>query len=243
VFLSMNGFSNADPSHPLGGPDGLKDLICERDGKKWIAAAYFPKGQKGFKEIRKKFEHDLKGVEKNSAEGIAFVTNQELSLGEREELGSVRSETLSDIFHLERLACTLNTAHFYGVRLEFLDIEMTKEDQLSFFATVQGQMTEIQAAVTALGKAANGKTEGNQAAGLNKELGQRPSLKRVTTFSLPTSGLMGLHGPKPQRCNKCEDIFLVDDSYKFSGRFLFEPKLVRCPSCSKVQTFSPLASF
>jgi hypothetical protein len=34
-----------DPSHPLGGQDGLKDLICNKEGKKYIVAVYFPRGK------------------------------------------------------------------------------------------------------------------------------------------------------------------------------------------------------
>lgn len=46
VLLSDgDGFRNVDPSHPLGGRDGLKDLILANNGTKWIGAVYFRKGQ------------------------------------------------------------------------------------------------------------------------------------------------------------------------------------------------------
>ena len=33
------------------------------------------------------------------------------------------------IYHLERIANILNTPKMYGIRLEYLEIEMTKEEQ------------------------------------------------------------------------------------------------------------------
>src|SRR4051794_16159260 len=77
-MLRMEGFKSVDPSHPLGGPDGLKDVLCERDGKKWIGAAFFPRGQQSFAATKGKFQHDLAGVATNRTAGLAFVTNQEL---------------------------------------------------------------------------------------------------------------------------------------------------------------------
>jgi len=49
-------------------------------------AVYFPRGQQTFNDIRTKFEGDCVGAKQNSAKGIAFVTNQELTLGQRETL-------------------------------------------------------------------------------------------------------------------------------------------------------------
>ena len=37
-----------DPSHPLGGKDGLKDMTLSFEGKRWIGAVYFPRGQQTF---------------------------------------------------------------------------------------------------------------------------------------------------------------------------------------------------
>src|SRR4051794_15581407 len=85
-ILMAEGFQAVDPSHPLGGPDGLKDMVCLRNGEKWIGAAYFPRGKKSTAGVKKKFSGDLLGVKKNEAQGLAFVTNQELSLGDRKEL-------------------------------------------------------------------------------------------------------------------------------------------------------------
>ena len=48
------------------------------------------------------------------------------------------------IYHLERIASLLNTPSFYGIRMEFLDIEMSKEEQLSFFADQDQRLARIE---------------------------------------------------------------------------------------------------
>lgn len=132
-ILSMEKFEGVDPTHPLGGRDGKRDLIITKNNEIWVGSVYFPRGQKKFNDIKDKFLDDLKGVEKNNAVGYAFVTNQELRLAEREELKK-QSVKKIDVFHLERIASILNQPKGYGIRLEFLDIEMSKEEQISALA-------------------------------------------------------------------------------------------------------------
>lgn len=50
------------PSHPLGGPDGIKDAVAVRRGERWIMGSYFLLGHKPFKEIKAKFLSDYRGV-------------------------------------------------------------------------------------------------------------------------------------------------------------------------------------
>ena len=114
------------------------------EGKRWIGAVYFPRGQQSFTAIQDKFIHDLEGVAANNAEGLAFVTNQELRLSERKILSELNPKIDVQIYHLERIASLLNTPPFYGIRMEFLDIEMTKEEQLSFFADNNQRLSRIE---------------------------------------------------------------------------------------------------
>ena len=123
--LLDDGYRNLDPRHPLGGQDGTKDATCLRDGKLWIMAVYFPRGQKGFANIKDKFISDLAGVEKHSAIGIAFVTNQELRLAERTELIQAASSTAVDLFHLERITSILDQPNMAAVRKQFLSIDQS----------------------------------------------------------------------------------------------------------------------
>ncbi|SDE79329.1 hypothetical protein SAMN04487777_12726 [Priestia aryabhattai B8W22] len=132
-IIDSDGYDSIDPSHPLGGRDGIKDMVCIKSNIEWVAGCYFPRGQKSFKTIKEKFLNDLKGVEVNNVDGLVFITNQELTLSERKELKDL-TEHCIDIFHLERIVGILNSPVNYGVRLEFLDIEITIEEQLAFFA-------------------------------------------------------------------------------------------------------------
>jgi hypothetical protein len=136
-ILVVEGFSAVDPQCPLGGPDGLKDVLCEKSGWKYVGAAFFPTDQQDFKEIKKKFLHDLGGVKKNDADGIVFLTNQKLTPGERDELlrEALEQSAKAIVYHLERIRLVLDTPAGFGLRLEFLEIPMTAEDQISFFSS------------------------------------------------------------------------------------------------------------
>src|SRR5262249_17725433 len=75
--------------------------------------------------------------------GLVFLTNQELSLKERKELKDIGKPHSIEIFHLERITHVLDTPKNYGLRLEFLDIELTKEEQLSYFANRDNQIYSL----------------------------------------------------------------------------------------------------
>ena len=143
VTLIHEGFVGLDPSHPLGGRDGGKDAICSKEGTSYTVAAYFPNGQKEFNSTLRKFLKDCESVEKNNSDGIIFFTNQHLSLTDRESLKSASPTKHVEIYHLERIGELLNTPSMYGVRLEFLSIEMTKEEQIGFFNSVANTHEEL----------------------------------------------------------------------------------------------------
>jgi hypothetical protein len=119
VLLS-DGYEGLDPSHPLGGPDGGKDAVCRRDGKTWVMAVYFPRGQQSLSTIKKKLTDDLAGVASNGADAIVFVTNQELTLGERDALKETVGDIPIDLFHLDRVTTILDQPKMAAVRKQFL---------------------------------------------------------------------------------------------------------------------------
>jgi hypothetical protein len=141
-ILAAEGFDSIDPSHPLGGRDGLKDLVCWKNGIKWVAAAYFPNGQKSFANIKSKFNDDVEGVDANNAGGFVFVTNQHLSNGERDSLRSGTTVPNVEIYHLERIVLVLDRPENYGVRQDFLGIDMTSEEMVAFFASITASINE-----------------------------------------------------------------------------------------------------
>jgi hypothetical protein len=101
--LLAEGFTDVDPSHPLGERDGGKDGVCRRDGIRLAMAVYFPRGRQGFSAIKAKFFADLAGAKENDVSGIAFVTNQELTLSQREELTDGAGDVKVELFHIERV--------------------------------------------------------------------------------------------------------------------------------------------
>lgn len=121
-ILLSEGYRNLDPSHPLGGPDGRKDAVCNKDGKTWVMAVYFPRGQQSPGTIRAKLVSDAAGVASNKAHGLVFVTNQELSLAERDALARGVGVPVV-LYHLERITTILDSPSMRPVRAQFLLID------------------------------------------------------------------------------------------------------------------------
>jgi hypothetical protein len=218
LILLNDGFSSVDPSHPLGGPDGIKDIVCIKDGMKWVAGSYFPRGQKSLSDIKEKFLSDSRGKEANQVDAFAFVTNQELKLSEREELQSEVNFTV-EIYHLERISLLLNSPSLYGVRLEFLDIEMSKEEQLAFIADRDKLINDIKEGVARIEAQVDTRT--------------RPTV--VTPRYEST--IVGLFASrKLVKCKHCGYGFLIAKGSSLLGMtaLLGKPYLT-CPSCGHVE--------
>ncbi len=130
LLLIHEGFSGLDPSHPLGGKDGGKDAIASKDGMRFAMAVYFPRGKQTFKAITTKFDSDLAGAKHNSAEGIAFVTNQELTLSQREKIKKPAAPTTVELYHLERITAILDSPGMDKIREQFLDIEAERPPEI-----------------------------------------------------------------------------------------------------------------
>jgi hypothetical protein len=134
-ILQIDNYINIDPSHPLGGPDGLKDILCTKGNIEFVVAVYFPRTKQTFASILKKAKADFKGVKKNNVDGFIFFTNQHLTNTQKSKLIQELGNKNIELFHLERIVTLLNSPVGYGIRLEFLNIELSKTEQLSYFAT------------------------------------------------------------------------------------------------------------
>lgn len=121
--LSEEGYDDIDPSHPYGGKDGGRDIVCSKDGRKWIGAVYFPRGQQSFTDIKKKLADDIAAAVKHEPHGIVFVTNQQILLADRAALAKeVPADLDFDLFHMERVATILDRPHMSPIREKFLYI-------------------------------------------------------------------------------------------------------------------------
>jgi fido (protein-threonine AMPylation protein) len=141
-ILHLEGNSEIDPQHPLGGPDGKKDILFKRKNERWIAAVFFPSTPTTFTEIRRKFVTDSKGVERNKAAGIAFFVNQRLTIAERTQLMKYVSPRGADIYHCERLRAILDSPRGCGLRLQYLRISMTEEEQWAFWQSMNTDVAQ-----------------------------------------------------------------------------------------------------
>ena len=144
-LLQIESFESVDPQCPLGGADGLKDIICEKNNKKYIGAASFSKGEKDFSKIKNKFIKDLKGVSSNEVDGIIFFINQQLTLDERKNLKEIGADEGADVslYHLERMRAILDSPKGYGLRLQYLKIPMNMEEQSAYLTDLSEKWEQI----------------------------------------------------------------------------------------------------
>jgi len=232
-ILRVEGFASIDPSHPLGGPDGLKDIVCTREGKKWIGAAYFPRGQHSLVQISEKLKNDIEGIAKNSVDGLAFVTNQELRLRERDELVESAAPHRVEILHLERIASVLDSAQCYGIRLEFLDIEMTKEEQLAFLAQRDLVLADMKGTLDAVLKAVSAKRGTREDADIPVVSPRNFGGTYATT---------SLFSQKPHECKSCHAVILVNRSgLMTTAMSVYNMMVITCPYCGRSERFNPWA--
>lgn len=140
-LLQVEGFTDIDPQCPLGGPDGRKDILCSRDGNTWLAAAYFPPTRSEFADVQQKFQHDYEGVARHGSDGFIFFTNQPITPGQRAELSRHAEPVLVELYHQERIRSLLDSPKGYGLRLEYLRIPMTEEEQHSLWSTLKDDIT------------------------------------------------------------------------------------------------------
>ena len=85
---------------------------------------------------------DLQGVTKNNCAGIAFFTNEYLTISHRAELIRLALPHGADIYERERICRILDSPRGCGVRLQYLRIAMTEEEQWSFWQVMNTNLSE-----------------------------------------------------------------------------------------------------
>ena len=142
ALLHLDGYENIDPQAPLGGPDGRKDILCNKGDTTYVAAVYFPPTESSFSEIEKKFKHDLEGPISHNRQGIIFITNQHLGLADRTVLeeAAIAKGKIAILYHRERIRVLLDSPSGYGVRLQFLKIPMNESEQFAYFSSSENRL-------------------------------------------------------------------------------------------------------
>lgn len=223
-IIRVEGYTSIDPSHPLGGPDGLKDIVCFYEQKKWIASCYFPRIQKTLNEIMVKFKNDIDGMAKNQADGFVFLTNQELTLSERDSLINESHSANVNIYHLERISSILDSPRCYGIRLEYLDIEMTKEEQIAYISLRDQMFENLEAKLGELLDELKNKKS-------NSKVGAHYVIPEINSYSIWSSN--SIH-----RCTYCKygfKIFPIGTALPLPGN-----RTVTCPKCGNVDEYEKL---
>lgn len=140
VLLPLGSYTREQPRRPKGGPDGARDIEAFFQGTILVwGAVGFRNGGGRDEESRKwaeqKFKDDLDGAlrEKPNLRGFVFFTNVDLTPTRCENLclyGRQKGVKEVAIFDFERLRHVLDSPEGLIVRLQYLDIEMSKEEQL-----------------------------------------------------------------------------------------------------------------
>lgn len=107
-------------------------MTCSKNGRRFVAACYFATTRKTAGAIRKKYLHDSREIALNGADGFCFFVNQRLTMDQENSLSEQLPDSDVDIFSLDRIRHLLHTPLGSIARLEYLGIELTKEEQLSF---------------------------------------------------------------------------------------------------------------
>lgn len=140
ALLRVEGYQNVEPQAPLGGPDGRADVLCDRGGYSYVAAAYFPPTTQDYDDVVDKFDHDLVGVITRTRSAFAFFTNQRLTRGERKRLKdkALAKSIECEIYDVERISGMLDAPSGYGLRAAHLAIAMSDAEQIAYFASREG---------------------------------------------------------------------------------------------------------
>jgi hypothetical protein len=86
--------------------------------------------------MKKKFGFDLTAALSRKRDGFIFMTNQQLTPGQRTALEEVARKKGQRclIHHREYLRVVLDSPQGYGLRLRHVGIPLTSEEQSAFFA-------------------------------------------------------------------------------------------------------------
>ena len=137
-------FTEVNPRHPRGGPDGGRDIeaVFRQEQRVFGAVGFVNQANDSDEQkkiIRKKFGDDLKSAlaVAPKPEVFVFLTNVNLTIGEKDELvREAKAKRLghAEIFDRERIRIALDSPDGFAARFQYLAISMSEEEQASFFS-------------------------------------------------------------------------------------------------------------
>lgn len=137
-------FSEVNPRHPRGGPDGARDIqAIFRETQTTFGAVGFINqandSNEQKKKIEKKFSDDLKNAldENQDLEVFVFLTNINLTISEKEALidkAKKKGVLHCEIFDRERIRIALDSPDGFSIRFQYLNIALSESEQASFFS-------------------------------------------------------------------------------------------------------------
>ncbi len=146
-------YSEVRPRHPLGGPDGGRDIECRINAETTAYGAVgFLNGandsDKQLKRIRQKFADDLSSAKAAKVDLTAFVflTNLHLSQGDQTEMKRQARGvgiTHCDILDRERLRIELDSPGGFFIRFQHLGIPLSEAEQASFLSRYGDQIQQV----------------------------------------------------------------------------------------------------
>jgi hypothetical protein len=147
---TIPGWTDIRPRRPEGGPDGGRDIEAT------FQSVYSAFGAVGFQNgvsdspedkrvAKQKFRGDVTAAKGSRPEvsHFAFFTNVDLTPGEVEEcvaIGRQHGFVLVEVFHRERIRMLLDVPSGFAFRFQYLDVEMSREEQASFFQKFHDQL-------------------------------------------------------------------------------------------------------
>ena len=143
VLALDRNFSDIKPRRPEGGPDGSRDIECNRGPNLCFGAVGFinnvsdSPGDK--RKIKKKFADDLDAALKQNKDLKAFVffTNVDLTPSEIKKLkqsAEAKGISFVDIYWRERIRHALDGPEGLAIRYQYLSIPLSEAEQASFFS-------------------------------------------------------------------------------------------------------------
>lgn len=143
VLALDRNFTDIEPRRPEGGPDGGRDIQCNRGSDLCFGAVGFlnnvSDSPKDKRRIKRKFTDDLDVAvaENKDLKAFVFFTNVDLTPGEVETLkrsAEAKGVSFVDVYWRERIRLVLDGPEGFAIRFQYLSIPLSEAEQASFFS-------------------------------------------------------------------------------------------------------------